>query len=234
MFGDCSQEVFSAVGFLRAQVNTSSWPQTELAFVLGKARLAPMKVMTVPKLELQAALLATRLKRDICQALTVHVDKLFLWTNSATVLQWFNSKSKRRMFIANRVCAILEHTSVDEWNHVASCHNPANAGIRGISVEVLQSSSWVLGPEFLRTKQFPFEPSNEVVKNIKLVIVTKEIDKTNTSLAASVTKSTKKPPPQLIPFDNYTSYQKLLLITAYTLFLLPSLANVTVMPMVAS
>ena len=58
MFGDSSQEVFSAVAFLRARVKTSSGPQTELAFVLGKARKATMKVMTVPKLELQAALLA--------------------------------------------------------------------------------------------------------------------------------------------------------------------------------
>ena len=63
MFGDSSQDVFSAVGFLRAQVTcTSGNIITELAFVLGKARVAPMKVITVPKLELQAALQA-RLKK---------------------------------------------------------------------------------------------------------------------------------------------------------------------------
>ena len=63
MFGDSSQDVFSAVGFLRAQVNcTSGEIITELAFVLGKARAAPMKVMTVTKLELQVALIAARLK----------------------------------------------------------------------------------------------------------------------------------------------------------------------------
>ena len=62
MFGDSSQEVFSAVAFLRAQANTSTGPKTELAFNLAKARVAPMKVMTIPKLELQAALMAARLK----------------------------------------------------------------------------------------------------------------------------------------------------------------------------
>ena len=156
MFGDTSQEVFSAVAFLRAQVNTSSGPKTELAFVLGKARVAPMKVMTIPKLELQAALLAARLKQDICRALTVHVNKVYIWTDSTTVLQWLNSTSKQPIFVANRVCEILEHTSVDEWNHVASSDNPADAGTRGMSAEVLQSSSWVRGPDFLRTKEFPF------------------------------------------------------------------------------
>ena len=142
--------------------------------------------------------------------------------DSTTVLQWLYSKSKHPIFIANRVCEILEHTSVDEWNHVPSSDNPADAGTRGMSAEVLQSSSWVRGPDFLRTEQFPFEPSTEVIKNIKLGIVTKETDKTNTSFAASLTKSTKEPPPQLIPFDKYSSDQKLLRITAYALRLLPS------------
>ena len=78
MFGDSFQEVFSAVAFLRAQVNTSSGPKIELAFVVGKVPVAPMKVMTVPKLELQAALLAARLKRDSCRALTVLVNQVFM------------------------------------------------------------------------------------------------------------------------------------------------------------
>ena len=145
-----------------------------------------------------------------------------MWTDSTIVLQWLNSTSKHPIFIANRVCETLEHTSADEWNHVASSDNPADAGTRGMSAEVLQSSSWVRGQDFLRTKQFPFEPSPKVVKNIKLGIVTKENDETNTSLAASVTKSTKELPPQQIPFDKYSSYQKLLRITAYALRLLPS------------
>ena len=189
MFGDSSREVFSAVAFLRAQVNTSSGPKTELAFVLGKVRVAPMKGMTIPKLEQQAALLAARLKQDICRTVTVHVNKVYMWTDCTTVLQWLNSISKQPIFVVNRVCESLEHTSVDELNH------------------------W-RGPDFLRTKEFPFEPSIEVVNIIKLCIVTKKTDETNTSLAASVTKSTKKPPPQLIPFDKYSSYQKLLRTTA--------------------
>ena len=222
MFRDSSQEVFSAVAFLRAQVTTSSGPQTELAFVLGKARVAPMKVMTVPKLELKAALLAARLKQDICRALTVHISKVFMRTDSTTVLQWLNSTSKQPIFVANSVCEILEHNSVDERNHIASSDNPADTGTRGMSAEVLQSSSWVRGPDLLRTKELHLEPSTEVVNNIKLGIVTKETDETNTSLATSVTKSTKEPPPPIIPLDKYSSYQKLLRITAYALRLLPS------------
>ena len=139
MFGDSSQDVFSAVGFFRAQLTcTSGEIRTELAFDLGKARVAPMKVMTVPMLELQAALLAARLKREICRALTVAVNKVFMWRDSTFVLQWINSTNKHPIFNANRVSEILENTSVDQWNHVATCDNPADAGTRVMSAEVLQ------------------------------------------------------------------------------------------------
>ena len=88
LFVDSSQDIFSAVAFLRARVKTPLGEEkTELAFVLGKARVAPMKVMTVPKLDLQAALLAARLKREVTQALTVTVNQIFMWTDSTTVLQ---------------------------------------------------------------------------------------------------------------------------------------------------
>ena len=131
MFGDSSQDIFSAVAFLRDRVTTPTGKiKTELAFVLGKARVAPMKVMTVPKLELQAALLAARLKNEIIQALTVTVNQVFMWTDSTTVLQWINSNEKQTIFVANRVCENLEYTTVDQWNHVATKDNPADAGTR--------------------------------------------------------------------------------------------------------
>ena len=76
MFNDSSQDVFCAVRFLRARL--SSLHKTQTSFIFGKARVAPMKALSLPKLELQAALLATRLKDDILTALTVynnHVDR---------------------------------------------------------------------------------------------------------------------------------------------------------------
>ena len=171
MFGDSSQDIFSAVAFLRARVKTPTGEEkTELTFVLGKARVAPMKVTTVPKLELQAALLAARLKREITKALTVTVNQVYMWTDSTTVLQWINSNEKQPIFVANSVCEILEYTSVDQWNHVATKDNPADAGTRGMSAEIFQLSSWVKGPHFLTNSRFPFVPNKDVIKNIKLVV----------------------------------------------------------------
>ena len=142
VFGDSSQEVFRAVAFLRALLNSSdNEKRTELAFVIGKARVAPMKVLTVPKLEFQAALLASRLREEICEALTSQIQRTFMRTDSTTVLQWLNSLEKQRIFVANRVFEILEGTTVDQLHHVATQNNPAEAGTRGLSSEALQKSA---------------------------------------------------------------------------------------------
>ena len=93
--------------------------------------------MTVLKLELQAALLVARSKREICRALTVTVDEVFMLTDSTIVLQWINPQTnKHAIFIAYHVSEIVEKTSVDQWNKVALCDNPADAGTRGMSAEV--------------------------------------------------------------------------------------------------
>ena len=137
VFEDSSLDVFSAVVFLRARVDSNEGTETQLAFVFEKARVAPMKALTIPKLELQAALLAARLKDEIQQALRVPVERTFMWTDSSTVLQWLHSINKKPLFVANRVAEILELTTVDEWNHVPTVDNPADAGTRGLSAIAL-------------------------------------------------------------------------------------------------
>ena len=89
--------------------------------------------------------------------------------------------------------------------------------------EVLQSSSCLRGPDFLRTKQLPFVPNAEVADSIKLGVLTKEQDDDSiSSLAASVTKPLREQSINLFPFDEFSSYQNLLCVTAYMLRLLPS------------
>ena len=167
VFGDSSQEVFSAVAFLRGQPSDLNETSTHLAFVLGRARVAPMKTLTVPKLELQAALLAARLSNEIHSALTTTIEKTYLWADSTTVLQWLNSLDKQPIFVANRVSEILELTTVDQWNYIATSENPADAGTRGLSADALKVSSWFNGPEFLRTPDFPFQVDSTVLQSIK-------------------------------------------------------------------
>ena len=141
MFGDSSQDVFCAVAFLRARLASSH--QTELAFVFGKARVAPMKALSIPKLQLQAVFLAARLKEEILKGLTFKVTDIFMWTDSTTVLQWLNSCNKLPVFVSKCTGEILESTTTDQWHHILSGDNPADTGTRRISSEALKESSWV-------------------------------------------------------------------------------------------
>ena len=153
-------QTFSAVAFLRCGVvQPIGNHETELSFVFGKARVAPMKALSIPKRELQAALLAARLKELICKGLTFEIFSVFLWTDSSTVLQWLQSTQRQPPFIANRVGEILDNTTSDQWNYVPTSNNPADSGTRGLSVHDLKSGHWICGPPFLKTDQWPFQPS---------------------------------------------------------------------------
>ena len=80
------------------------------------------------------------------KALTIPLSSFFMWTDSTTVLQQLHSIDKQPIFVANRICEKLESTSVDQWHHVATADNPADAGTRGMSADALKGSSWLCGP----------------------------------------------------------------------------------------
>ena len=221
VFGDSSQDAFSAVAFLRGKL-VNDHDVTQLAFVFGKARVAPMKALTVPKLELQAALLAARLRAEVLRALSLKIDRTFMWSGSSTVLQWLTSLEKQPTFVANRVCEILDLTTVDEWHYVPTAHNPADAGTRGMSATDLLNSCWLTGPDFLKTSDFPFKLPEEFGQKVKLnkgadsnkVIKTKEHQCTTITATVTEIATTFK-------WQKYSSYEKLLRIVAYMLRLLP-------------
>ena len=166
MVGDSSQDVFCAVGFLRARLSSSH--KTQISFIFVNARVAPMKALFLPKLELQAALLATRLKDDEMTASTISNNHVYMWTDSTTVLQWLNSNEKLPVFVANRVGEILESTTIDEWHDVLSGDNPADTGTWRISSEALKNSSCVIGPSILRTADWPFIPDERMINKNRL------------------------------------------------------------------
>ena len=225
VFGDSSQDVFSAVAFLRARVSSNERTETQVAFVFGKARVAPMKALIIPKLELQAALLAARLKAEIQQALTVPVERTFMWTDSTTVLQCLHSIDKKPVFVANRVAEILELTTIDDWNHVPTADNPADAGTRGLSANALLDSPWLKGPKFLITPDWPFQLSEEILKGKlknfdSIEVNTEPVHHETTANTASVAFNLLT-----LEWQMYSSYEKLLRLVAYILRISPKFSG---------
>ena len=97
--------------------------------------------MTVPKLELQAAVYGVCLRKQILNEHDVKIDKIYHWTDSSTVLQWLQAAHKKQqVFVANRAAEVLENSWMDQWRHVKGVENPADIGTRGMSIEGLKES----------------------------------------------------------------------------------------------
>ena len=126
IYCDGSQIVYRAVAYLKCLEENAN--QYSVCFVLSKSRLTPMKnrTLTIPKLELQAAVLETRLKISILEQLKFTVNKIYLWTDSQITLKYINNGSKRfPVFVMNRLHEIRANSDTTEWSYVPGEMNPA-------------------------------------------------------------------------------------------------------------
>ena len=104
-FSDASNQGYGAVLYLH-QINAVG--KVHCSLIITKSRLAPLKAMTIPRVELSAAVLTTRLDRVIKQEVTLPIDQSNFWTDSTCVLCYIENKDKRfQTFVGNRISAIL-------------------------------------------------------------------------------------------------------------------------------
>ena len=110
-----------------------------------------MKQISLPKLELCAALLLANLYTSTCQSLKVKIDKAHFWSDSTITLHWINTPSHTlNTFVANRVAEIQTLTDPCDWKHVPTFENPADLISRGQTPhEFLENKFWQYGPQWL-------------------------------------------------------------------------------------
>lgn len=122
-----------------------------MSFILGKARVAPLKPITIPRLELTAAVLAVRIDKMMRSDLQLQLERSCFWIDSSTVLKYINNENRRfRTFVAYRISVIREATDPVQWQYVHTSQNPADSASRGLTVQkLLNSKTWLTGPEFL-------------------------------------------------------------------------------------
>ena len=147
VFADASMEAYASVAYFR-------WGEEEcegVSFVAGKARVAPLKPMTVPRLELMAALMAVRLADTITKEHDYKINNIIFWSDSRIVLSWIRSEAaKFKQFVAARVNEIHELSTTDNWRWVPTAENPADDATRLSSeVQLTPSERWFTGPSFL-------------------------------------------------------------------------------------
>ena len=116
LFSDASLRCYGSCCYLRM---INSHGRIHCSFIVGKARVAPIKAVSIPKLKLTAAVVSVRLEQLVRKELCLINCESFFWTDATAVLQITKNASKRfPVFVANRIAIVGEHTSVDQWHFV--------------------------------------------------------------------------------------------------------------------
>ncbi|XP_075150880.1 uncharacterized protein LOC142224988 [Haematobia irritans] len=148
VFSDASEKAYAGVVYVRVVT-----PQGHIFTHLlsCKTKVAPIKSISLPRLELCGAVLASELYKSIARELDIDFRRVYCWTDSSIVRSWLRkTPSTWSTFMANRICRIHENTGGQNWYHVRSEDNPADLGSRGVSpAELAVSTLWWHGPEWL-------------------------------------------------------------------------------------
>ncbi|XP_065178343.1 uncharacterized protein LOC135808982 [Sycon ciliatum] len=208
VFCDASSKAFAAVAYLRVE----HADDVECTLVAAKTRVAPLKPTSIPRLELQAAVLGCRLAQMLAQEHGLKWHSTCFWSASRTVLQWIKSDARQfKPFVAHRVAEICDASEASSWHWVPTLLNVADDASRGISMHELSCGRWKSGPEFLMQSReaWPAAPatSDECIDTTE---VKKEF----------VAATTSPPRPQQIAealpdVNRFSSWKRLICTTAY-------------------
>lgn len=145
IFCDASARAYVSIAYLRSRLRSGDF---HVAMVMAKGRVAPLKQISIPRLELQAALIGARIAQKLKENIDLPIAKIVFWSDSKTVLSWIRSDVGRfKPFVAHRISEIGELTQPDEWRWVPTHLNNADDATRENSID---SSRWIHGPDFLR------------------------------------------------------------------------------------
>lgn len=203
-FSDASNAAYAAVVYLRV---TNVEGNIHVSLVTAKTKVAPIKQVSVPRLELCGAVLLAKLLGEVSGVLDVQKSNIHAWTDSEVVLAWLSSHPSRwKTFIGNRCSEILSVMNRSQWSHVKSEHNPADCASRGVAASELNNFDlWLNGPTWLNETIIHYPRPKSLVTQL-------EERNIHTHLGTSIVRMVGESEPM---WSKYSSLTKLLRVVAY-------------------
>lgn len=169
-FSDASQEAYGACIYVRT---TDKNGQLHIRLVCAKSRVAPVKIQTIPRLELCGALILAQLASKVKASFKRNINRSYFWTDSTVTLHWIKTHANLlQTFVGNRVSQIQHLTQPHEWHYISTKQNPADLLSRGVSPrELTTHQRWWFGPDWLKNdkQEWPtsFPDFNEEIPELK-------------------------------------------------------------------
>ncbi|XP_076047322.1 uncharacterized protein LOC143028845 [Oratosquilla oratoria] len=162
-FCDASEIVFGACTYIRT-INQDR--KVHVALLASKARVAPIKGVTIPRLEISAAVEAAKLDVVVRRELDIPLLKSNFWSDSTIALAYIQNETRRfKTFVANRVTVIRQVSEANQWYHVSE-ENPADVLSRGCFVDNL-TVSWFNGSSFLSNYMCAWPAQDDLVGHLQ-------------------------------------------------------------------
>ena len=214
-FCDASEKAYAAVLYLQSDGHASTHS------IVSKARDVPTKKQTIPRLELLGTPILSRLVNTVLP-LIPQIKNIYCWTDSMTVLQWIKNNRCYRQYVQHRVDEIHRVTPNTIRRHCPGINNPAVLPSRGVKAEYLINSHlWWSGLFFLQEpdSKWPVNSLGEVTESVKAEMVrnppvvihslVSNVDTINEHMYTGIA--------EVMQANNYSSFTRLLRVTAYVL-----------------
>jgi hypothetical protein len=208
LFCDASPQAFSCVLYLKPS------PEAIPLFILSKARVAPLKQLTLPRLELMSCLIGARLLSRFLKCSGLDIPS-FAWTDSKIALGWIGSEPNLwNIFVSNRVSEIQTLAPTTTWSHVSGVDNPSDWSTRSNHFPKSERDTchWLHGPSWLSLSRDHWPTSFDIS-------VIEDLPESKGSTTSLLTPSSKVEPSIFgsLRIEKYSSLEKLLRVCSYAL-----------------
>ena len=206
IFADTLSNAYGCAAYFRVVENNKA----KVSFVIGKSRLAPLKEkrLSIPKLELQATVTATRTKTKLLEETNFDVERIYFWSNSKTVLKYINNKKKYfPVYVMHRLDEIRSNSNITNWNYIPTHHKVSDACTRPIDfIDFKDKNDYLNSPQFLQAKKInEYIGAGKIYDDPEISLSTHKV--LNSEIDNFTVNDTKK---SIIPGNNFSSWIKLL------------------------